>query len=113
MSAQETHHHEAGHSGELKSKTAFRSSFWFVIILVGLFIAALNFVKSTGDEHHESAEGTHTEQHATEAHATGEHAEAPGAAATHEVHEAAATTAPAVASDSAATEAHQTEEAHH
>ncbi len=45
------HHHDDSHkTGEMKSKTAFRSSFWFVIILVGVFIAALNFIKVEGGE---------------------------------------------------------------
>ena len=41
-------HHEEHHEGPeidiKKSKPAFVASFWFVIILAGLFIAALNFV---------------------------------------------------------------------
>lgn len=56
MADHSTHHHEdthTAHSGDQKSKTAFVSSFWFVIILVGLFIAAVNFVRimSSNDEH--------------------------------------------------------------
>jgi hypothetical protein len=45
---QDTHHV----SDNSKSKIAFKSSFWFVIILVGLFIAALNFIgaMSSGEE---------------------------------------------------------------
>ena len=54
------HHHEGEHTGEIKSKTAFTSSFWFVLILVGLFIAALNFINVMGhsNEGHENKEAT-------------------------------------------------------
>lgn len=41
----ETQHGHNGHEADrARSKSSFQSSFWFVIILVGLFIAALNFV---------------------------------------------------------------------
>lgn len=78
--------------------TGFRSSFWLVVILASLFIAAVNFV---GVMSHDSEEG-HGE-HATEApahgEATHEHAtEATEPAAEHE------TAAPAA--DSAHAEAH-------
>jgi hypothetical protein len=67
MADHSTHHHHDSHtSGELKSKTAFRSSFWFVLILVGLFIAALNFIEimghgEEGHEGHEKMEATSNE----------------------------------------------------
>jgi hypothetical protein len=67
MADHNTHHHDDSHSsGELKSKTAFRSSFWFVLILVGLFIAALNFIEvmghgEEGHEGHEKMEATSSE----------------------------------------------------
>ncbi len=80
--------HEAHHgapSEQSKSVVSFKSSFWLVIILVGLFIAALNFIKVMG-EGHEGKEGHNTEAaahgegeeakeadktpHATESHAT-------------------------------------------
>ena len=57
MSDHGTHHHDADHSGEIKSKTAFKSSFWFVIILVGLFIAALNFINVMGHQEDHGAHG--------------------------------------------------------
>jgi hypothetical protein len=59
-----THHHHDSHSDEVKSKTAFKSSFWFVIILVGLFIAALNFINVMGSEegHHGAAGGNETKE---------------------------------------------------
>ncbi len=61
MADHSTHHHDSDTSGgELKSKTAFRSSFWFVLILVGLFIAALNFIEvmGHGEEGHKNHEAT-------------------------------------------------------
>jgi len=43
-------HHE--HSKENKSVISFKNSFWLVVILVGLFIAAVNFIQaeSGGEE---------------------------------------------------------------
>lgn len=54
-----THHQEAG---EPRSKTSMSASFWFVIILVGLFIAALNFINvmGNGSEGHVNKEATAT-----------------------------------------------------
>ena len=74
----DTHHtHEAHHENavqEKKSKTALRSSFWFVLILAGLFIAALNFVKVMGSDDGGGHGASHaTEAHATEAHESGMH----------------------------------------
>ena len=60
MSDHGTHHHDADHSSEIKSKTAFKSSFWFVIILVGLFIAALNFINVMGHEEGHGAKAAHS-----------------------------------------------------
>lgn len=60
------HHHDSDTSGgELKSKTAFRSSFWFVLILVGLFIAALNFIEVMGHEGGEHKTAGHQNHEAT------------------------------------------------
>lgn len=42
--------HTAGHHEEPRSKSSMSASFWFVIILVGLFIAALNFINVMGNE---------------------------------------------------------------
>jgi hypothetical protein len=61
--AHETHH-ETSHGTEKKSKTSMSASFWFVLILAGLFIAAVNFVNVMGSEH-EAGEKT---EHAHEAH---------------------------------------------
>ena len=55
-----TSHHEGENTGEIKSKTAFKSSTWVVLILVGLFIAALNFIQVMSSSHEEHAG---TEQH--------------------------------------------------
>lgn len=63
MADHSTTHQDAHNSGEIKSKTAFVSSFWFVIILVGLFIAALNFIEVMGnsEEGHKNHEATASE----------------------------------------------------
>jgi hypothetical protein len=53
----DTHHENHGQDERTKSKTSFQSSFWFVIILVGLFIAAINFVNVMG----KSGEGEKSE----------------------------------------------------
>jgi len=47
---------DAGNSGEIKSKTAFRSSFFVVLILAFLFIAALNFIRVMSKESPEGNE---------------------------------------------------------
>jgi uncharacterized membrane protein len=54
----DTHHH--GHTKENKTKTSFTASFWLIIIIVGLFIAALNFIQaeSGGEEVNESEKRT-------------------------------------------------------
>jgi hypothetical protein len=77
MSAHDTHNPDIENSGELKSKTSFKASFWFVIILVGLFIAALNFIKVIGNDHEEGHGGPGAE-HATEHSAPGHEGHAPG-----------------------------------
>jgi len=58
----DTHHHSEHEGGAPKSKISFNSSFWVVVILVGLFIAGVNFVnvESKGPEG-ESAEAHNTE----------------------------------------------------
>ncbi|MEI8279867.1 MAG: hypothetical protein WCG87_08880 [Bacteroidota bacterium] len=54
-------HETQQHSTENKPRTALTSSFWFVIVLVGLFIAAVNFVKvmSNSEEEGTKTEATH------------------------------------------------------
>lgn len=74
----DTHGHEH-HSANDNPSVAFKSAFYFVIILAGLFVAAIGFVKSMSHD-----EGGHVAAHGTEQHATHEgHGEA-----THEEHNA-------------------------
>ncbi|MEO6832202.1 MAG: hypothetical protein ABI378_07380 [Chitinophagaceae bacterium] len=97
MSEHDTHQGEAENADRKKSKSSFRSSFWFVIILVGLFIGALNFIKamSHGEEGHEATE-PHTEMTAP----------APATPATE-------TAAPAATSENAPAAEKPAEQAHH
>lgn len=57
----DTHH---AHSTENKAIISFKNSFWLVIILVGLFVAALNFiqVESKGSEEGHGAHGAATHE---------------------------------------------------
>jgi hypothetical protein len=73
----EEHHHEGPQIDIAKSKPAFSASFWFVLILVLLFIAALNFVNvmSQPEEGHGGGHGSHTE---APAHGGGQNHEAAG-----------------------------------
>ena len=73
-----------GHSTENKTIISFKNSFWLVVILVGLFVAALNFINAeSGSEEGEGHEKTemhgakHEEGHeATHSEATEHHEEA-------------------------------------
>lgn len=60
-------HHEEHHEGPeidiTKSKPAFSASFWFMLILAGLFIASLNFVNVMGKP--EEGHGGHGGSHGT------------------------------------------------
>jgi hypothetical protein len=86
-----SHDTHSGHSKENKTIISFKNSFWLIIILVGLFIAALNFVQSeSGGEGHEGAKseeahemngGEHAEK-ATEKAEAPKHEEAPAVADT-------------------------------
>src|SRR4051794_40487630 len=67
--------HDTHHKGpkENKSVISFKNSFWLVIIIVGLFIAALNFIQaeSGGEEHaadKTEAAGSNAANKANEAH---------------------------------------------
>ena len=51
--------HNDSNSEQSKSIVSFKSSFWLVVILVGLFIAALNFIKVMGN--HEEGKGEKAE----------------------------------------------------
>ena len=86
--------HDSSHPSNLaKSQTAFRSSFWFVLILAGLFIAALNFVEIMGhsEEGHGKQEPSTEMKSESSAPNTGEHAMEPKTPAAHD------STAPAAA----------------
>lgn len=66
------HHHETHND---KPTVEFKSAFYFVIILAGLFLASIGFVQSMS--HDEGGHGAHGAQHSE--------------AASHETHDAAAT----------------------
>ena len=64
-----SHTHETAHE-EPKSKTGLSSAFWLTVIIAGLFIASLNFMKAMsadegsghgGHDSHEAAAPTHVE----------------------------------------------------
>lgn len=59
----ESNHDTTHHSDENKPKIALPSAFWFVLILAGLFIAAVNFVSVMGHD-----DGGHGDAHAPAAH---------------------------------------------
>jgi hypothetical protein len=99
-------HHDTHHTpADTKPNTSYYAAFWFVVIIAGLFVAAVNFVNvmSNDDEGGHGAGGhatEHTTEHggaatheATPAHATEaqgtEHAEAAPTADTTHAHEAA------------------------
>lgn len=67
MSEHGTHHDAADNADRKKSKSSFSSSFWFVLILVGLFIASLNFIKvmSHSEDAHETAAHSEMVEHPT------------------------------------------------
>ena len=77
MSAHDTTHH--GTSDQERSKSSFSASFWIVIILVGLFIAALNFINVMGHDEEGGHGGPATHEAATtpahEGEADAKHAE--------------------------------------
>ncbi|MCD6012566.1 MAG: hypothetical protein K0Q79_2428 [Flavipsychrobacter sp.] len=73
--------HETHGTGENKTIISFKNSFWLVVIIVGLFVAALNFIQAQ-DEGHGEAHGTEMKAH--EEHGAGggheaEHHAAPAA----------------------------------
>ncbi len=54
-----SHDTNHGHSTENKTIISFKNSFWLVIIIVGLFVAALNFVKAeSGPDEEKGKEAT-------------------------------------------------------
>ncbi len=64
--------HDTNHGQSTENKTiiSFKNSFWLVIIIVGLFIAALNFiqVESAGEGEGEGKGKEASEMHATHGH---------------------------------------------
>src|SRR5262245_3052804 len=95
--AHETHH-ETSNGTEKKSKTSMSASFWFVLILAGLFIAAVNFINVVSNEHEEGekteqSHEAHSEAAHTEAGTPAESHTAAGAAETHGEAQATADTA--------------------
>lgn len=62
-----SHETSHGHQSERAvSKVSFVSSFWLVVIIAGLFVAALNFIQSFSSGH-EEGHATH-EMHSTKGH---------------------------------------------
>lgn len=78
--AHETHNGVS--ADRAKSTVSFKSSFWLVVILVGLFIAALNFIKVMGGSH-EGKEGEKTETFENKAEGAKESEGTPAAAESH------------------------------
>lgn len=84
-------HDTHGQSTENKTIISFKNAFWLVVIIVGLFVAALNFIQvesaGEGEGHHGGGHETH-EMHAAphheEAKAEGKHEEAAHGEAAHE-----------------------------
>jgi len=60
--SQDTHTGNSKETEIKKSKTSYSSSFWFIIILIVLFVSAINFVKVMSN----SDEGEKKEQQKTE-----------------------------------------------
>lgn len=60
----ETHNEAQG--GEKTSKTSMRSSFWLVVILVFLFVAALNFIEVMSKSEGEEGAGKEKTEHPVE-----------------------------------------------
>ena len=52
--SQDTHQE---HSKENKTIISFKSAFWLVVIIVGLFVAALNFIKAESGPGEEENKG--------------------------------------------------------
>lgn len=68
-----SHDTNHGQSGEKQTIISFRNSFWLVVIIVGLFIAALNFIKAESGGEEGEGKGKETTEMKSEA--TGEKSE--------------------------------------
>lgn len=68
----DTHH---GHSTENKTILPFKNAFWLVVIIAGLFVAALNFVQaeSGGEGEHAAKEHSEHKEHAADKNEAGPH----------------------------------------
>lgn len=90
-----SHDTNHGHTTENKTIISFKNSFWLIIIIVGLFIAALNFIQAeSGGEgheakaeaaemHHEGGAATHEEGKTEHKAEEPKHEEAPKADSAH------------------------------
>lgn len=67
--------HDTNHGNSKENKTiiSFKNSFWLVIIIVGLFVAALNFIKAESGNDEEK--GKETTEMKAGGEATGEKSE--------------------------------------
>lgn len=81
--------HETHGTGENKTIISFKNSFWLVVIIVGLFIAALNFIQAQ-DEGHGEGHGTEMKAHEEHEGSGGGHEAEHNAAPAEEHHEEAA-----------------------
>lgn len=69
-------HHDNHSNADARPTTSFRSAYWFVIVLVFLFVAAVNFVSvmsndeeaGHGEHHTEAAAGHEATSHDAAAH---------------------------------------------
>lgn len=71
--------HETHHHADTKPGSSYGAAFWFVIILVGLFIGAVNFVNVMGHDEGGDHGATHEPKTEATSGATG-HDDAHGAA---------------------------------
>lgn len=107
--ANEAHHDTHHVPAETRPTTSFRSAYWFVIILAGLFIAAVNFVSVMS---HDEEVGHATAEHGAAGHESISHDEkdlehGPATGAAHSAeHEATAPTTDTAHHEAAAEEAH-------
>lgn len=79
-----SHDTHSTHSNENKTIISFKNSFWLVIILVGLFIAALNFIQVESAHEGEGHGGGHGATHGAADHGKHEAGNAKHEEATHE-----------------------------
>ncbi len=82
-----SHDTNHGHTQENTTIISFKNSFWLVVVLVGLFIAAINFIQvesAGGEEGHGGHEAATHEAHGGAEHGAAAHGHAePGSAVKH------------------------------